>query len=79
VVDTYTMRVTCRHELIYSNCGYEELQDLFMSQLPEDIDLYQDYHAQLVEVGKRYCRPTPQCEECPLLPVLGKPTPDEWL
>ena len=74
VVDTYTKRVVVRHEMLDADCGYEDLKDLFESGLPQDLELYKDYHAQLVEVGKRYCRPRPLCAECPLLPVLGEPT-----
>lgn len=77
VVDTYTLRVTTRHGLIHRNCGYYELQRLFQDHLPEDLDLYRDFHAQLVEVGKRYCRPTPKCQNCPVRPVLGEPDLDE--
>lgn len=77
VVDTYTMRVVVRHELIHVDCTYEELQDLFTSALPEDVELFKDYHAQLVEVGKRYCRPSPRCGECPLISLLGEPALDE--
>jgi len=73
VVDAYTMRVLARHELVYPDCGYAELQDFCASQLPEDVELYKDYHAQFVELGKRCCRPRPLCASCPARPVLGEP------
>jgi len=35
------------------------------------LDYWQDYHAQLVMVGKHFCRPrAPQCGDCPLRPLL---------
>jgi endonuclease-3 related protein len=35
------------------------------------LDYWQDYHAQLVMVGKHYCRPRePRCEQCPLRSLL---------
>jgi endonuclease III len=35
------------------------------------LDYWQDYHAQLVMVGKHFCRPrNPRCEECPLRTLL---------
>ena len=77
VVDTYTLRVTTRHGLIERNCTYYDLQNLFQDHLPEDLDLYRDFHAQLVEVGKRYCRPTPKCQNCPVRTVLGEPDLEE--
>ena len=38
------------------------------SSLPRDVTLWNDYHAQLVAVGKAHCRPTARCEGCPLEP-----------
>jgi endonuclease-3 related protein len=38
---------------------------------PERLDYWQDYHAQLVMVGKHYCRTrNPLCDACPLKPLL---------
>jgi len=35
------------------------------------LDYWQDYHAQLVMVGKHFCRKrTPRCDNCPLKPLL---------
>ncbi|MFC1572176.1 endonuclease III domain-containing protein [Candidatus Eisenbacteria bacterium] len=74
VVDTYTKRVACRHGWIRPNPSYDDLQALFSRHLPEDVPLYNDYHAQMVWVGKHYCRTKPQCEGCPLKPLLlGRP------
>jgi len=78
VVDTYTMRVAVRHQLVSQECGYAELQELFADHLPEDVALFKDYHAQLVEVGKRFCRPQPRCLRCPVPAVLGEPVLDDW-
>jgi len=37
-----------------------------MSSLEADVDLFNDLHAQIVQVGKEYCRPRPVCTGCPL-------------
>ncbi|MBM9537851.1 endonuclease III domain-containing protein [Desulfobulbus alkaliphilus] len=67
VVDAYTHRILCRHDLIDEECGYHELQDLFMDHLPADTRLYNEYHALLVRVGSRFCKKKgPDCEQCPL-------------
>jgi len=66
VVDTYSARLAVRHGLIESPFGYEELQDLFQSNLPEDVQLYNEYHALIVKTGKDFCKPKPRCEKCPL-------------
>lgn len=55
---------------------YEGLKSLCESALSEGaaserLDYWQDYHAQLVVVGKDFCRPREtRCELCPLRPLL---------
>ena len=71
VVDAYTCRICLRHGLIAPEDDYEQIKEMFESSLPEDVELYNDYHAQLVAVGKRYCRPTARCEGCPLEQFLS--------
>jgi len=69
VVDAYTRRVLSRHGLLRGNERYEEIQDYFMDTLPRHAPLFNEYHALLVEVGKRYCRKSPLCTSCPLDPL----------
>ncbi|HUW19208.1 MAG TPA: endonuclease III domain-containing protein [Sedimentisphaerales bacterium] len=66
VVDAYTARVAVRHGLIEPEADYEQLRDLFESNLPQDVQLFNEYHALLVRVGKEFCRPKARCEGCPL-------------
>ena len=66
VVDAYTARVVFRHELIAPDADYEQLQDFFESSLPADTQLFNEYHALLVRVGKEFCRPKARCPGCPL-------------
>lgn len=66
VVDAYTARILHRHLLIDESADYEEIKDLFESNLPADVLLFNEYHALLVEIGKRHCRPRAQCAGCPL-------------
>lgn len=66
VVDAYTHRIGVRHGLLSPEDDYEGIKELFESSLPSDAALWNDYHAQLVETGKRYCRPRPRCDGCPL-------------
>src|SRR5690606_35105685 len=68
VVDAYTARILHRHRLIDDTADYEEIKDLFESNLPAEAPLFNEYHALLVEVGKRHCRPRPRCAGCPLEP-----------
>jgi len=66
VVDAYTARVVVRHRLIDSEADYEQLRDLFQSNLPQEFQLFNEYHALLVRLGKEFCRPKAQCRHCPL-------------
>jgi endonuclease-3 related protein len=55
---------------------YESLRLLCESSLNERsethrLDYWRDYHAQLVMVGKDFCRPrNPRCDDCPLQSLL---------
>ena len=67
VVDAYTARIFQRHGLVPEDVGYDELQDFFLSRLPSEPTLFNEYHALLVRVGKQWCRRhKPRCETCPL-------------
>ena len=69
VVDAYTARICARHQLISEDADYHQIQETFESNLPCDIQLFNGYHALIVNLGKNYCKPTPKCEECPLNPL----------
>jgi len=66
VVDAYSARIAFRHQLIAPDANYEQLRELFQSNLPEDTQLFNEYHALLVKVGKEFCRPKARCPGCPL-------------
>jgi endonuclease-3 related protein len=66
VIDAYTRRIFSRHGLASEAESYERWREIFIRALPEDLDLYNDYHAQIVRLGKDYCRKSPRCETCPL-------------
>ena len=79
VVDAYTHRVLARHAWIGFDADYYQIQEHFEGGLPQDVALFNEYHALLVEVGKRHCRKHPRCEGCPLaelLPAGGPREPD---
>jgi endonuclease-3 related protein len=67
VVDAYTARILHRHALVPEDVGYTELQEVFTDSLPRDVDLFNEYHALLVRVGKQWCKKSaPLCSGCPL-------------
>jgi endonuclease-3 related protein len=66
VIDAYTKRIFSRHKLVSENTAYHDLQDIFYRNLPQDVKMFNEYHALIVMLGKDYCRPKPRCEGCPL-------------
>ncbi len=66
VIDAYTKRIFSRHGLAKGHETYEKWREIFMRALPENRDLYNDFHAQIVRMGKDHCRKIPRCERCPL-------------
>ena len=72
VVDAYTHRVFSRHNLVPVECDYHELQAEFMDRLPHDAAMFNEYHALIVLLGKKYCKKkNPLCESCPLQGVFS--------
>jgi len=76
VVDAYTARIVTRHYLIEPGADYEQLRQLFQFNLPPQPQLFNEYHALLVRVGKNWCRPKPRCADCPLEGLPHNPNPE---
>jgi endonuclease-3 related protein len=66
VVDAYTARIAVRHGLSEPGASYEQLWELFQSNLPAEARLFNEFHALLVKLGKEFCRSKPKCRNCPL-------------
>jgi endonuclease III related protein len=75
VSDAYTRRILMRHHLIDENADYGQIQTIFMSHLPQDVALFNQFHALIVHTGKSFCRKTPQCDPCPLRMLRAERTP----
>ena len=65
VVDAYTFRIFSRLGMDFEG-KYSRAQKFFEKRLPEDVEVYKNFHAHLVELAKKYCRVKPLCTECPL-------------
>jgi len=72
VIDAYTKRIFHRLGYTDDNISYHQLQKFITDRIPLDLDLYQDFHAQLVMLGKDFCKPKPKCEGCTLEGVCKK-------
>lgn len=67
VVDSYTKRIFSRHLIVPEETTYYEIQQTFTDNLPQDINLFNEYHALIVKCGKLFCKPNnPKCSGCPL-------------
>jgi endonuclease-3 related protein len=66
VVDAYTARVFVRHGMVEPEAGYFGIQEFFESSLGEDTELFNEFHALIVCVGKEHCKKRPKCSGCPL-------------
>jgi endonuclease-3 related protein len=71
VADAYSRRVLARHGLVPPRAGYAVVQEFVHRSLPPDPEMFNEFHALLVEVGKHYCRRRQAlCGECPLQDFL---------
>ncbi|MDD5015768.1 MAG: endonuclease III domain-containing protein [Atribacterota bacterium] len=67
VVDAYTKRIFSRHELISKDDSYCQIQEFFIKNLDRDVKLFNQFHAQIVMLGKTICtRRNPDCTKCPI-------------
>jgi endonuclease-3 related protein len=67
VVDAYTKRILARHGWTKEDAKYDDVRWIFERQFPSDVARFNEFHALIVQTGKRYCRPKePACDECPL-------------
>ncbi|OQY37983.1 endonuclease [Candidatus Atribacteria bacterium 4572_76] len=67
VVDAYTKRVFSRHKLISKDASYHQIQEFFSQNLDWDVKLFNEFHAQIVMLGKTICTSrNPNCAKCPI-------------
>lgn len=66
VVDAYTKRILTRHNIISHDDDYHTVQQVFAKNLTGNAQLFNEYHALIVRLGKEYCKPMPACSACPL-------------
>ena len=74
VVDAYTIRIFTRHGWAdAADTDYHRLQERIEQSLPRDTQLFNEFHAMIVSIGKTYCKKSsPRCEDCPLRSKLPR-------
>ena len=71
VVDAYTKRI-CERIPIPTKLSYDEIQEYFQNNLSKNfeskklVEIYNEFHALIVEFAKTYCKKKPNCEKCPI-------------
>jgi endonuclease-3 related protein len=63
-IDAYTLRIFTRIRGNVDN--YSQMQRYLMDELPEEIEVYKEFHALIVKLGKVFCKKKPVCHLCPL-------------
>ncbi len=71
VIDAYTKRIFSRIGLFKPDWSYAKFQQFFMDNTVHDTELYKDYHAQNVYLGKHFCKRKPLCNNCELNKVCN--------
>lgn len=66
VIDAYTCRMLVRHHWIAEDAYYEDMARLMEAGLPENVPLYNEFHALIVRLGQKHCGPKARCKGCPL-------------
>jgi endonuclease-3 related protein len=76
VVDAYTHRIFGRHGITDGKPDYETVRGLVEASMPRRAELFNEFHALIVNTGKNWCRKSaPRCEKCPLRPLLPANSP----
>ena len=66
VIDRYTYRMLFRHGFVDRETTYNEMQKLFMDNIENDEVMFGEFHALIVQAGKKHCKKKADCEACPL-------------
>ncbi len=70
VIDAYTRRIFGRLGIIPEDLSYEKARTFFMDNLPPSAQLFNEYHALIVRLGKEMCTSrNPKCNLCPVKPL----------
>jgi len=72
VVDAFTKRIFSRHKLISEDASYHQIQEFFSQNLDSDVELFNEFHAQIVMLGKTICtNKNPDCSKCPIAYLIS--------
>ena len=64
VIDAYTRRILGRLGVVEPEVQYDDLQTKFESELPRELEIYNEFHALLVKLATTSCKTIPECRSC---------------
>ena len=70
VVDAYTRRIFTHLKLIKEKSSYEQIKEIFEKNLPRNHEIYNEYHALIVEHAKHFYSKKPFGIQCPLKKLI---------
>ena len=71
VVDAYTRRIFSNLGMIQADASYDEIQKMFMDNLEDDAELFNEYHALVVEHAKSCYGRGKDYKKCPLYALFA--------
>lgn len=65
IIDLYTKRFLTRINILLPNNNYNDIQKYITENINNnDVNLFSEFHALIVEHSKKYCRKNPLCSHC---------------
>ena len=72
VVDAYTKRILERMGVVNEKTELSGIKKMIEEEITPDLKTYKELRALFVELGKKFCKTKPQCDNCPLESVCPK-------
>ncbi len=72
VIDAYSKRIASRLDSSLKLKTYKDYQNYFTGNIPDDLEIYNQYHALIVKHCVEICRKRPDCDKCILFPYCDK-------
>lgn len=72
VIDAYTIRLLLYMGYYSEKQSYDKVQSWIESQIPQEVKIYNEFHALIVQHCVRICRKRPLCDFCFLEPSCKK-------
>ena len=66
IADNYTRRLLSRIGMIEPNDDYKAVKYFLEKNLPQDLELYRNFHSLIIQQCKEVCKSRPRCHHCSL-------------